>query len=70
MEATNNFDSTHNLGQEEFSVVYKGLLSKENLEVAVKRYGWVEVKNKTKLLVELTTINELRHRHLVPLLGE
>ncbi|KAK9948198.1 hypothetical protein M0R45_003785 [Rubus argutus] len=69
-KATNNFDDKHKLGQGGFGVVYRGLLAKENnLEVAVKKFSRDEVKGRDDFLAELTIINRLRHKHLVPLLG-
>ncbi|XP_022759220.1 probable L-type lectin-domain containing receptor kinase S.5 [Durio zibethinus] len=67
-KATNNFDDKHKLGQGGFGVVYKGLLQKENLEIAVKKFSR-DIKGKDDFLAELTIINRLRHKHLVRLLG-
>ncbi|PRQ18979.1 putative protein kinase RLK-Pelle-L-LEC family [Rosa chinensis] len=67
-KATNNFDLKHTLGQGG-SVVYRGLLSKENLEVAVKKCSRLEIKGKEDFLADLTIIYRLRHKHIVPLLG-
>ncbi|XP_062028742.1 probable L-type lectin-domain containing receptor kinase S.5 [Rosa rugosa] len=67
-KATNNFDLKHTLGQGG-SVVYRGLLLKENLEVAVKKCSRLEIKGKEDFLADLTIIYRLRHKHIVPLLG-
>ncbi|XVE78663.1 hypothetical protein DITRI_Ditri13aG0164700 [Diplodiscus trichospermus] len=67
-KATNNFDDKHELGQGGFGVVYRGLLQKENLEIAVKKFSR-DIKGKDDFLAELTIINRLRHKHLVRLLG-
>lgn len=67
--ATNNFDEKHRLGQGGFGVVYKGVLPKENLQVAVKKFSRGNLKDKDDFLAELTIINRLRHKHLVRLLG-
>lgn len=67
--ATNNFDEKHRLGQGGFGVVYKGVIPKENLQVAVKRFSRGNLKGKDDFLAELTIINRLRHKHLVRLLG-
>ncbi|XWS47585.1 hypothetical protein CRYUN_Cryun14cG0164700 [Craigia yunnanensis] len=67
-KATNNFDDKRKLGQGGFGVVYKGLLQKENLEIAVKKFSR-DIKGKDDFLAELTIINRLRHKHLVRLLG-
>ncbi|KAF7846217.1 hypothetical protein BT93_L4827 [Corymbia citriodora subsp. variegata] len=68
--ATGNFDERNKLGQGGFGVVYKGVLAAENGQVAVKKFSRDELKSKDDFLAELTIINRLRHRHLVPLLGE
>ncbi|KAG5534432.1 hypothetical protein RHGRI_022531 [Rhododendron griersonianum] len=68
-KATNNFDEKKKLGQGGFGVVYRGHLKNENLEVAVKRFSRETVKGQDDFLAELTIINRLRHKHLVPLLG-
>ncbi|BFG39509.1 hypothetical protein CerSpe_257830 [Prunus speciosa] len=68
-KATNNFDEKHKLGQGGFGVVYRGVLPKENLEVAVKKFSRDNLKGKDDFLAELTIINRLRHKHLVRLLG-
>lgn len=68
--ATNNFDEKHRLGQGGFGVVYKGVIPKENLQVAVKRFSRGNLKDKDDFLAELTIINRLRHKHLVRLLGK
>ncbi|XP_030535890.1 probable L-type lectin-domain containing receptor kinase S.5 [Rhodamnia argentea] len=67
--ATDNFNEKNKLGQGGFGVVYKGVLSKESLEIAVKRFSRDNVKSKDDFLAELTIINRLRHKHLVKLLG-
>lgn len=68
-KATNNFDEKHKLGQGGFGVVYRGLLPKEKVEIAVKRFSRDNIKGKDDFLAELTIINRLRHKHLVRLLG-
>lgn len=68
--ATNNFDEKHRLGQGGFGVVYKGVIPKENLQVAVKRFSRDNLKGIDDFLAELTIINRLRHKHLVRLLGK
>ncbi|XP_068648849.1 probable L-type lectin-domain containing receptor kinase S.5 [Aristolochia californica] len=68
-KATNNFDEKLKLGQGGFGTVYKGVLSKERIEVAVKKFSRENMKGKDDFLAELTIINRLRHRHLVKLIG-
>nr|XP_051228796.1 cysteine-rich receptor-like protein kinase 6 [Lolium perenne] len=65
--ATNNFDESNKLGEGGFGIVYKGVLSGQ--EVAVKRLskgsnqGLEEVKN------ELVLVANLHHKNLVRLVG-
>ncbi|KAF9667113.1 hypothetical protein SADUNF_Sadunf16G0299200 [Salix dunnii] len=68
-KATYNFDEKHKLGQGGFGVVYKGMLPKENIQVAVKKFSRDNIKGQDDFLSELTVINRLRHKHLVRLLG-
>ncbi|KAB5534877.1 hypothetical protein DKX38_017963 [Salix brachista] len=68
-KATNNFHEKHKLGEGGFGVVYKGLLTKENIQIAVKKFSRDDIKGQDDFLSELTIINRLRHKHLVRLLG-
>ncbi|KAL5564728.1 hypothetical protein UlMin_027892 [Ulmus minor] len=68
-KATNSFDEKNKLGEGGFGVVYRGILTKENVEIAVKRFSRENLKGKDDFLAELTIINRLRHKHLVKLLG-
>ncbi|KAI6700298.1 hypothetical protein NL676_014622 [Syzygium grande] len=68
-KATGNFEERNKLGQGGFGVVYRGVLAAENRQVAVKKFSRDDLKGKGDFLAELTIINRLRHRHLVPLLG-
>ncbi|KAL8532212.1 hypothetical protein ACS0TY_008712 [Phlomoides rotata] len=68
-KATNGFDENSKLGQGGYGEVFYGLLVKENLEIAVKRFSRESIKGQDDFLAELTIINRLRHRHLVKLLG-
>ncbi|KAL0381585.1 UNVERIFIED_CONTAM: putative L-type lectin-domain containing receptor kinase S.5 [Sesamum angustifolium] len=67
-KATNGFDKKNKLGQGGFGVVYRGLLAKENMEIAVKWFSRESIKGQHDFLAELTIINRLRHKHLVKLL--
>ncbi|XP_074576731.1 putative L-type lectin-domain containing receptor kinase S.5 [Curcuma longa] len=67
--ATRNFDEKMKLGQGGFGVVYRGILQEENnRDVAVKKFSRGS-SGTDDFLKELTIINRLRHKHLVPLVG-
>ncbi|KAG5529889.1 hypothetical protein RHGRI_030309 [Rhododendron griersonianum] len=67
-KATNNFEETRKLGQGGYGVVYKGYLANQkDLEVAVKRFSREILKGQDDFFQELTIINQLRHKNLVPL---
>ncbi|KAM7275074.1 hypothetical protein ACFE04_016940 [Oxalis oulophora] len=68
-KATNGFDDKQKLGQGGYGVVYKGLLPKENVLVAVKKFSRDDLQGEDDFLAELMIINRLRHKHLVRLLG-
>lgn len=68
-KATNNFDERLKLGQGGFGIVYKGILPKDNIEVAVKKFSRENMKGIDDFLAELSIINRLRHKHLVRLVG-
>ncbi|XP_073150542.1 probable L-type lectin-domain containing receptor kinase S.5 [Henckelia pumila] len=68
-KATNGFDVKKKLGEGGYGVVYRGLLAKEESEIAVKCFSRGSIKGEDDFLAELTIINRLRHKHLVKLLG-
>lgn len=68
-KATNNFNDKTKLGQGGFGVVYRGVLPKEKVEIAVKWFSRENIKGQLDFVAELTVINRLRHKHLVKLLG-
>ncbi|KAJ8459107.1 hypothetical protein OPV22_032033 [Ensete ventricosum] len=67
-KATDNFDEKMKLGKGGFGEVYKGMLPGENKAVAVKKFSR-DNSRQDDFLKELTIINRLRHKHLVPLVG-
>lgn len=68
-KATNNFDKKLKLGEGGFGEVYKGLLPGQNVTVAVKKFSRDKTNGQDDFLAELTIINRLRHKNLVPLIG-
>lgn len=68
-KATNNFSAAALLGCGGFGTVYRGTLPKENIVVAVKRMAKDWRQGKDEFISEVSIINRLRHRNLVPLLG-
>ncbi|KAB1200352.1 L-type lectin-domain containing receptor kinase IX.1 [Morella rubra] len=67
--ATNNFAEGGKLGEGGFGVVYRGLLSESNTEVAVKRISKGSKQGKREYISEVKIISRLRHRNLVQLIG-
>lgn len=68
-KATNNFSPAALLGSGGFGTVYKGILPKGKNMVAVKRMNKGSKRGKEEFISEISVINRLRHRNLVPLLG-
>lgn len=67
--ATNNFSPAALLGRGGFGNVYKGVLPKGKNTVAVKRMTKDSRQGKEEFISEISVINRLRHKNLVPLLG-
>eukprot|EP01018_Ginkgo_biloba_P032097 Gb_20500 [translate_table: standard] len=74
-KATTNFHPNSVLGSGGFGTVYRGILrpkaaaGKSNIPVAVKRISKDSKQGKKEFIAEITIINRLQHRNLVPLLG-
>jgi serine/threonine protein kinase len=66
--ATRGFKQKKLLGAGGFGKVYKGVLPKSKMEVAVKRVSH-ESRQGMEFIAEVVSIGRLRHRNLVPLLG-
>ncbi|KAI9387092.1 hypothetical protein POPTR_010G121100v4 [Populus trichocarpa] len=67
-EATNNFDSKHELGDGGFGTVYYGKL-RDGREVAVKRLYEHNRKRIKQFMNEIQILTRLRHKNLVSLYG-
>ncbi|MCO5563244.1 hypothetical protein L7F22_016881 [Adiantum nelumboides] len=67
-KATNNFDSSLQIGQGGYGKVYRGLLA-DGLIVAIKRAEEGSLQGTKEFLTELQTLSRLHHRSLVDLVG-
>ncbi|CDP13825.1 unnamed protein product [Coffea canephora] len=67
---TKMFRDRELLGRGDFGKVYIGVLPSSKLEVAVKRVSHDSMHGIKEFVVEIVSIGGLRHRNLVPLLGE
>ncbi|XP_062188034.1 L-type lectin-domain containing receptor kinase SIT2-like [Phragmites australis] len=67
--ATEGFKNKNILGVGGFGKVYKGVLPKSKLEVAVKRVAHDSNQGIKEFISEVVSIGHLRHRNLVQLLG-
>ncbi|KAL5170882.1 L-type lectin-domain containing receptor kinase S.4 [Glycine soja] len=68
-KATKGFKDKNLIGFGGFGRVYKGVLPKSNIEVAVKRVSNESKQGMQEFVSEISTIGRLRHRNLVQLLG-
>ncbi|CAM0883346.1 unnamed protein product [Alopecurus aequalis] len=68
-EATKNFSEERKLGQGGFGAVYRGFLKELGLEVAIKRVSKGSTQGRKEYAAEVRIISQLRHRHLVRLVG-
>ncbi|KAL1809594.1 hypothetical protein ACET3Z_026584 [Daucus carota] len=67
--ATNNFDKNSVIGTGGFGNVYKGYMKKGTCPVAIKRLNPSSRQGAHEFHTEITILSNLRHRHLVPLIG-
>ncbi|KAK8942515.1 L-type lectin-domain containing receptor kinase IV.1 [Platanthera zijinensis] len=67
--STRGFSDDNVLGHGGFGEVYKGLLTKSKLEIAVKRIAHDSRQGMKEFVAEIASIGRLRHRNLVQLLG-
>uniref|UniRef100_A0A0D9VF35 non-specific serine/threonine protein kinase n=1 Tax=Leersia perrieri TaxID=77586 RepID=A0A0D9VF35_9ORYZ len=68
-EATEWFKNKNMLGVGGFGRVYKGVLPKSHLEVAVKKVSHESRQGMKEFIAEVASIGRLRHRNIVQLLG-
>ncbi|XP_062185125.1 L-type lectin-domain containing receptor kinase SIT2-like [Phragmites australis] len=68
-QATKGFKNKQLLGTGGFGRVYKGVLPKSKLEIAVKRVSHDSKQGMKEFIAEVVSIGHLRHRNLVQLLG-
>uniref|UniRef100_A0ACD5Z409 Uncharacterized protein n=1 Tax=Avena sativa TaxID=4498 RepID=A0ACD5Z409_AVESA len=67
--ATQGFKNKNLLGVGGFGRVYKGVLQKSKLEIAVKRVSHESKQGMKEFIAEVVSIGQLQHRNLVQLLG-
>uniref|UniRef100_J3L4N5 non-specific serine/threonine protein kinase n=1 Tax=Oryza brachyantha TaxID=4533 RepID=J3L4N5_ORYBR len=67
--ATKNFSDERKLGQGGFGGVYRGFLKELGLAVAIKRVSKGSTQGRKEYAAEVRIISQLRHRHLVRLVG-
>ncbi|KAM7252446.1 hypothetical protein ACFE04_024329 [Oxalis oulophora] len=68
-KATRGFDEKELLGKGGFGRVYKGVLPKSKVEVAVKKISHDSKQGMKEFIAEIISIGHLRHRNLVQFMG-
>ncbi|XP_040385449.1 L-type lectin-domain containing receptor kinase SIT2-like [Oryza brachyantha] len=68
-EATKGFSDKNLLGAGGFGSVYRGVLRRSSMEVAVKRVSHESRQGMKEFITEVASMRRLRHRNLVQLLG-
>jgi Legume lectin domain/Protein tyrosine and serine/threonine kinase len=68
-KATKGFDEANLVGRGGFGRVYKGIMPKSRVEVAIKRISHDSRQGIREFISEIASMSRLRHRNLVQLLG-
>lgn len=68
-KATNGFKESELVGAGGFGRVYKGVLCRLGIEIAVKRVSHDSKQGIKEFISEIASLGRLRHRNIVPLLG-
>lgn len=66
--ATNNFNSSSQVGQGGYGKVYRGTLA-DGMVVAIKRAQEGSLQGEREFLTEIQLLSRLHHRNLVSLIG-
>lgn len=66
--ATNNFDSSTQVGEGGYGSVFRGILADKKV-VAIKRAKEGSLQGQKEFLTEIELLSRLHHRNLVVLLG-
>lgn len=66
--ATNGFSPQNQIGEGGFGHVFKGVLGNQ-MEVAIKKMKPNSSQGQREFQIEIDIINNIRHRHLVTLVG-
>jgi serine/threonine protein kinase len=66
--ATNNFNSSTEVGEGGYGKVYKGVLA-DGTVVAIKRAQEGSLQGETEFLTEIELLSRVHHRNLVSLIG-
>ncbi|KAE8713126.1 Detected protein of unknown function [Hibiscus syriacus] len=67
--STNDFDDAFVVGRGGYGNVYKGCIERIKCEVAIKRLASMSQQGAPEFWTEIQLLSQLRHRHLVSLIG-